>query len=104
MEHAKNVRVLEVPYRWSDVGDWRGLANLLKRDALGNAVFGDVISRDTTGSILISDDGGLVATLGVADLVVVHAGKATLVASKDRLDQLKSLVESLADAGYGSYL
>jgi mannose-1-phosphate guanylyltransferase len=104
MEHAKNVRVLEVPYRWSDVGDWRALANLLKRDEKGNAVFGDVISRDTQGSILISDDGGLVATLGVADLVVVHAGKATLVASKDRLDQLKSLVESLADAGFASYL
>ena len=23
MEHARNVRVLEVPYNWSDVGDWR---------------------------------------------------------------------------------
>jgi mannose-1-phosphate guanylyltransferase len=104
MEHAPNVRVLEVPYVWNDVGDWRALATLLYRDPSGNATQGAVIARDTTNSIIISDDGGLVATLGVDDLVIVHSGKATLVARKDQLDKLKSLVEGLAEAGYGSYL
>jgi mannose-1-phosphate guanylyltransferase len=104
MEHAPNVRVLEVPYVWNDVGDWRALATLLKRDPSGNAVQGDVVARDTTNSIIISDDGGLVATLGVDDLVIVHSGKATLVARKDQLDKLKSLVEGLVEAGFGSYL
>jgi mannose-1-phosphate guanylyltransferase len=104
MEHAANVLVLEVPYEWSDVGDWRALASLLDRDASGNAVEGDVIARDTTGSILISGDGGLVATLGVQDLVVVHSGNATLVARIDQLDKLKALVESLGDAGHAAYV
>jgi mannose-1-phosphate guanylyltransferase len=103
MEHAPNVRVLEVPYDWNDVGDWRALASLLKRDPAGNAVEGHVVARDTTNSILISDDGGLVATLGVDDLVVVHSGKATLVARKGQLDKLKAMVEGLGKAGYGSY-
>ena len=40
MEHAPNVRVLEVPYDWNDVGDWRALASLLERDAAGNAIQG----------------------------------------------------------------
>jgi mannose-1-phosphate guanylyltransferase len=104
MEHAANVRVLEVPYEWNDVGDWRALAGLLERDSAGNAIQGHVITRDTTNSMIISDDGGLVATLGVDDLVVVHSGKATLVARKDQLDNLKALVEGLADAGHGPYL
>lgn len=104
MEHAPEVRVLEVPYNWNDVGDWRALATLLERDAAGNAVQGHVVTRDTRDSIVISDDGGIVATLGVDDLVVVHSGKATLVARKDRLDDLKALVESLAQAGYGAHL
>ncbi len=104
MENAANVRVLEVPYVWNDVGDWRALASLLKPDGSGNAIQGNVVARDTTGSIIISDDGGLVATLGVDDLVVVHSGKATLVARKDQLDKLKALVEGLGEAGYGSYL
>jgi mannose-1-phosphate guanylyltransferase len=104
MEKASNVRVLDVPYLWNDVGDWRALASLLKHDASGNALQGNVIARDTTRSIIISDDGGLVATLGVDDLVVVHSGKATLVARKDQLDKLKALVEGLVEAGFGSYL
>jgi mannose-1-phosphate guanylyltransferase len=104
MEHAANVRVLEVPYDWNDVGDWRALATLLPSDEAGNAVQGTVVARDTRGSIIVSDDGGLIATLGVDDLVVVHSGKATLVARKDRLDDLKALVESLARAGYGDHL
>ncbi len=94
----------EVPYDWNDVGDWRALATLLERDTAGNAIQGHVVARDTRGSIIISDDGGIVATLGVDDLVIVHSGKATLVARKDRLDDLKALVEGLAKAGYGAHL
>jgi mannose-1-phosphate guanylyltransferase len=80
------------------------VAALSPHDTAGNAVQGNVVARDSTGSILISDDGGLVAVLGVDDLVVVHSGKATLVARKDQLDKLKALVEGLGEAGFGSYL
>jgi mannose-1-phosphate guanylyltransferase len=104
MEHATNVRVLEVAYNWNDVGDWRALATLLDADANGNAIQGAVVTNDTVNSILISDDGGLIATIGIDNLVVVHSGKATLVARKDQLDQLKALVESLRAAGHESYL
>ena len=55
-------------------------------------------------SIIISDDGGLIATLGVDDLVIVQSGGATLVARKDQLDKLKALVEGLDKAGLGSTL
>ena len=43
------------------------------------------------------------ATLGVEDLVIVQSGGATLVARKDKLDRLKSLVEGLDPAGFGRY-
>ena len=62
-----------------------------------------MLASDTTGSIIISDDGGLIATLGLDDLVVVQSGRATLVARRDQLDKLKALVESLGDKGYGAY-
>ncbi len=104
MEHSRRVRVLEVPYRWNDVGDWRAVASLLEPDSSGNATHGPVLARDTTDSIIISDDDGLIATLGVDNLVIVHSGKATLVARKDQLDKLKSLVEGLKDAGYGDFM
>src|SRR5262249_39573475 len=64
MEHASNVRVLEVIYDWNDVGDWRALAALVPADAHGNTIQGNVVACDTRGSILVADD-GLIATLGV---------------------------------------
>ncbi|WP_435006207.1 mannose-1-phosphate guanylyltransferase [Tundrisphaera lichenicola] len=104
MEKAPNVRVLEVIYDWNDVGDWRALTELVPSDVNGNTIQGPVHPVATSNSIIISDDGGLVATLGVEDMVIVQSGGATLVARIDRLDQLKSLVEGLDKAGYGSVL
>ena len=63
-----------------------------------------MLAHETTNSIIVSDDGGLIATLGLDDVVVVQSGKATLVARRSQLDKLKGLVESLGDKGYGEYL
>jgi mannose-1-phosphate guanylyltransferase len=103
MEQARNVRVLEVLYNWNDVGDWRALTALIPPDPHGNTIQGDVLVCDTRGSIIVADD-GLIATLGVDDLVVVQSGGATLVARKQQLDQLKSVVEGLDRSGHGAYL
>ena len=104
MEKATNVRVLEVTYDWSDVGDWRSLAEVLPADGHGNTIQGPVWAVDSRGSILIADDGHLIATLGIEDLVVIQSGGATLVAKRDQLDRLKGLVEGLGEAGFGAYL
>ena len=104
MEQARNVRVLEVPYDWNDVGDWRALAGLCatrRRRATRSRARPRPRHPD---SIIVSDDGGLIATLGVDDLVIVHSGKATLVARKDQLDKLKTLVEDWRKAGMASHL
>ena len=102
MEKAPNVRVLEVAYDWNDVGDWRALTALVPPDSRGNTTQGDVLTADTRNTIIVSDDGGLIATLGIEDLVIVQSGGATLVARRDHLDQLKALVEGLPKAGHGS--
>lgn len=104
MEKAGNVHVLEVTYDWSDVGDWRSLSALVAPDAAGNTTQGPVLAVDTRGSVIVSDEGRLIATIGLDDLVVVQSGGATLIARKDKLDKLKGLVEGLGQAGFGSYL
>lgn len=104
LERSTKVVVIEAPYDWSDVGDWRALAAFLKRDAAGNSVQGNVVARDSRDSIVVSDDGGLVAVLGVEGLVVIQAGGAVLVARKDQLDQLKALVAGLSGAGFSAFL
>ena len=104
MEHATRVRMLEVRYRWNDVGDWRAWPHCWSATRPATRFRARSLLATLTGSIIISDDGGLIATLGVENLVVVHSGKATLVVRKDQLDKLKALVEGLVEAGYGSFL
>ncbi|MFO0960488.1 MAG: mannose-1-phosphate guanylyltransferase [Isosphaeraceae bacterium] len=104
MEQYPNVRVLEVTYDWSDVGDWRSLAELLDRDASGNTAQGPALLVESKGTVVINDDGRLIAALGVEDLVIVQSGGATLVARRGELDRLKGLVEGLGKAGYEDLL
>ena len=104
MEKAPNVRVLEVVYNWNDVGDWRALTGLIPPDSAGNTVQGPTHLVDTRDCIIVADDGGLIATLGMEGTVIVQAAGATLVAKIDQLDRLKALVEGLDKAGYGSNL
>jgi len=104
MEQAANVNVLEVLYDWSDVGDWRSIAALQAPDSDGNTLQGNVLADATTGTIVVNDDGGLIATLGVEDLVIIQSNGATLVARKGALDRLKGLVEGLDKTGFGKYL
>ena len=104
MEKAGNVLVLEVSYEWNDVGDWRSLSELLAHDASGNVVEGPVQLLDAHNSVVISDEGRLIAAIGISDLVVIQSQGATLVAHKSQLDRLKTMVEGLNESGYGDYL
>jgi len=100
MERSQQVVVLETPYRWSDVGDWRALAGLGGLDDQGNVLQGPTHVVNTRDSVIIADEGNLVAVLGLSEVVVVQSGGATLVARKDALDNLKALVEELPKAGF----
>lgn len=96
MEKAAEVYMVEAPFRWSDVGGWPALAPFLTGDGKGNAVRGRVHSWNAEKNIVFcEDDAEVVALVGVEDLIVVRAGKRTLVARKDRAEDIKRLVESL---------
>ena len=103
MEKADNVVVLDVGYAWSDVGDWRSLAELKPADPHHNVVEGPVRLIDTHNCVVLADDGHLIAAIGLSDLVVIQSGGATLIARRDQLDRLKMLVEGLGQDGFGEY-
>ena len=53
---------------------------------------------DSTGNLVFSKE-RLTALIGVHDLVVVQAHNATLICSKDKAQEIKSLVKRLAQSG-----
>jgi mannose-1-phosphate guanylyltransferase/mannose-6-phosphate isomerase len=94
MERTDRASVVPLDAGWSDVGSWATLWEIEERDADGNVVRGDAIVHDVHGSYVRSD-GRLVAVVGLDDVVVVDSGDAVLVAARDRVQEVKVLVERL---------
>jgi mannose-1-phosphate guanylyltransferase/mannose-6-phosphate isomerase len=95
MEKTSRGVVVPVQMRWSDIGSWDAVWKLSERDGSGNAIHGDVLAFDTRDSLLRSDDGPLVATVGIQKLAVIAVRDAVLVAPLDRASDVKSLVDQL---------
>ena len=94
MEHTKCAAVVPVGMGWSDLGSWDALWELGAKDERGNALSGNVVAEATTNCYLRSE-AGLVAAIGVADLVVVATDDAVMVAPRNRTQEVKTLVTRL---------
>lgn len=83
---------------WSDVGSWDSLAAVSSVDTQGNNITGDVIVEDVQNSYLRSEH-RLLAVIGLDDVVVVETPDAVLVAHKNKVQQVKKIVETLINRG-----
>lgn len=79
---------------WNDLGAWDAVWNALPKNAEGNAFVGDVISANSHHN-LVNANGKLVALVGVSNLVVVDTPDALLVASQERSQDVKLIVNEL---------
>ncbi len=96
MENTTEGAMVPVDMGWSDVGSWAALWDINEKDADGNVLTGDVLAQDVKGSF-IHANGPLVAALGLEDVVIVATGDVVLAVAKDRVEDIKSLVETLKD-------
>ncbi|MDX1375222.1 MAG: mannose-1-phosphate guanylyltransferase/mannose-6-phosphate isomerase, partial [Burkholderiales bacterium] len=103
MEKTDRAAVVPVEMGWSDVGSWSALWEASERTAEGNVLIGDVYARDVTGSFIRSE-GRLLAAIGVNDLVVVETPDATLIAARDRAQDVKGAVEHLEKSARGEHI
>jgi mannose-1-phosphate guanylyltransferase / mannose-6-phosphate isomerase len=94
MEHTSHAAVVPVEMGWSDVGTWDALWMVGTPDDAGNVIAGDVVAEDTKNSYLRAES-GLLAVLGVEDLVVVATSDAVMVSRRDRAQDIKQIVARL---------
>jgi len=86
--------VIPLSAQWSDVGAWSALWEIGSKDNAGNVLKGDILAVDTQDSLLMSQS-RLVASVGLRDTVVVETPDAVLVAHRDRMQQVKEIVNKL---------
>ncbi len=94
LEKASNIYVVSGDFKWNDIGSWNALDEVLSKTKNGNVIKGDgkVINGSNN---LIYDNTKFTAIVGADNLVVVNTNDATLVVSKEKVEDVKLLVEYL---------
>jgi len=94
MEKTEDAVVVPLDAGWSDVGSYSALWEVCQKDYQQNVIKGDVIAHDTSNSYIHSQN-KLIATLGVDNLVVIDTPDAVLIANKDKVQNVKDIVNEL---------
>ena len=94
MEKTTAAAMLPIDVGWNDVGSWSSLWDIAIKDDSGNHAQGDSVLQDTTGCYVHSER-GLVATIGVENLIIVDTPDALLVADKARAQDVGKIVAQL---------
>lgn len=97
MEQADNVLTLRGDFVWDDVGSWMSLQRFMEQDKGNNVIVGPAVLVNSYESTIYNDDHGLIAALGVSDLVIAKSGDVVMVAHKTQLDRIKELLSELAE-------
>ncbi len=103
MEHAKNIYLVEGNFDWNDLGSWESVYLTDKKDKNGNAGSGESIFLDSKNSYIYSES-GLIALVGLDDVIVVQDGNTTLVCKRENAENVKKIVERLKDDNKTQYL
>lgn len=104
MERAREVVVLQAPFRWDDVGSWLAVERLNPQDSQGNTVIGTHTGLSTSNCVIVGDTGKLITTIGVRDLIIVQDGDCLLIADRNDESAVKQLVDQLKHVGLERYL
>ena len=101
-EKADNLVMLPGNFGWNDVGDWRVVYDLAKKDKEGNAIIESSKTSTKTEVVLFDSKNNfvhyneqLVVLVGVENLLVVDTGNVLLVCHKDRAQDVKKVVNLL---------
>ncbi|MFP5428989.1 MAG: mannose-1-phosphate guanylyltransferase/mannose-6-phosphate isomerase, partial [Gammaproteobacteria bacterium] len=103
MEKTADAVMVPLNAGWSDVGSWSALWEVSTKDGDGNVFKGDVLGQATRNTFVHADS-RMVATVGVEDLVVVETPDAVLVAHKDKVQDVKKIVERLKAEGRSEHI
>jgi len=103
MEKEKNVFLAKGKFVWNDLGNWEQVYRLSRKDNKGNVMHGNVVALDTANSF-ISTSKGVVAVVGLEDVIVVHEAGAILVCRRDCAEEVKNVLSRLKREKLNKYL
>ena len=98
MEKTKIGMVIPLVAGWSDIGSWKTLWEVSKKDDYGNVLSGNILNKSTKNCFIKSDK-KLVVGIGIKDLIIVDTNDAVLIVNKDDCQRVKEVVPYLKNIG-----
>ena len=95
MEKTALAAMVPLDAGWSDVGSWSSLWETAdNKDENGNVIVGDAILEGVNNSYINAEE-RLIAVVGLDDVVVVETKDAVMVANKNKVQDIKNVVNKL---------
>jgi mannose-1-phosphate guanylyltransferase/mannose-6-phosphate isomerase len=102
-EKADNVAVIPIDIKWKDLGSFTAFEQLYDKDKDGNIVIGNSVDIGSKNSIIYGND-RLIATIGLDNIAIIDTADVTLVSNKERVQEVKQLVEMVKRHGGEEHL
>ena len=94
MEKSDKIALVQLKSDWNDLGSWKSIYDVSKKDENGNVKIGHVIDEGPKNSFVYSSS-KLVATIGLEDIVLVETEDAVLACKADRTQDVKKIFDTL---------
>ena len=102
MEKSQNIAMVELKSDWNDLGSWKSIYDVSKKDENGNVKIGHVLDEGSKNSFVYSSS-KLVATIGLEDVVVVETEDAVLACKADKAQDVKKIFDTLKTQNDDTY-
>ena len=95
--------VIEADFRWNDIGSWKSLFSVLKKNNENNYYDGDIISIQSNNNLIISPN-RLTGVIGINNMIIINLEDATLIVPRSQSEGVKEIVKMLETLNKKKYL
>ncbi|PXV96044.1 mannose-1-phosphate guanylyltransferase [Lachnotalea glycerini] len=104
LEKTSQIYTVRGEFDWDDMGSMEALSKTLKTDLKGNFIKGNYCGVDTSGCVIYSEENILVTSIGIDNMVIACTKDAIVVCPRDRVQEMKELVNELKNKGYDNFI
>lgn len=103
MEKSDKIALVQLKSDWNDLGSWKSIYDVSKKDENGNVKIGHVLDEGSKNSFVYSSS-KLVATIGLEDIVLVETEDAILACKSDKTQDVKKIFDTLKKQNDNTHL
>ncbi len=103
MEKSDKIALVQLKSDWNDLGSWKSIYDVSKKDENGNVKIGHVIDEGSKNSMVYSSS-KLVATIGLEDVILVETEDAILACKADKSQDVKKVFDTLKKQNDNTHL